>query len=641
MWNWVTTNSYNIVSVGTNQKYYLEAGGSAYNDITPLTAASPVSLGSNPFATTSGSKVVTVTATSHNATAGTFVTFAGASAVGGLTLNGEYEIVSVPSGNDYTIASDTAASSTATGGGASVTASYQISAGLDTAVVGGGWGAGTWGRSTWGSGISLGVTTQLRLWTQDNYGENLVFAPRNGPIYYWVRDTATWARGITLSSAATTAGYLGSFVPNTTNQVLASDTQRFVIALGANPYDPNDANTTFDPMVVRWSDQENVFDWVPSITNQAGEQKLQIGSYLVTAQATRQEIILWSDAALYSMQYLGPPYVWGFQLLEGNISIISPNAAITVNTVTYWMGVDKFYMYSGTVQTLPCTLRQYVFSDINLTQAQQVVCGINEGYNEVWWQYPSADSTINDRYVIYNYLEKVWYYGTMNRTAWLDSSLQSYPMAVYSVQNSYLNNNVTSSATSLTLVNANSYPNSGTVTIGSEVISYTGKSGSVLTGCTRGAEGTTASSHLAYSSVTAGIPNGILYHENGLDDGASSTAIAIDSYIGSSDFDIGDGHNYGFVWRMIPDINFTSSTAESPYINLTVKPRTFPGAAYGTGANPQVVRTATIPVEQYTNEVYTRIRGRQMSMRVESTDLGVAWQLGVPRIDIRPDGRKV
>lgn len=638
MWNWVSLSGYNLNAVGTNQKYYIESGG-VYNDITPLTAASPVALAANPFATTSGSLLVTVTAAAHGATAGTFVTFAGASAVGGLTLNGEYEIVLVVDTNTYQIIASSTASSTATGGGAAVTATYQINAGLASFVGGTGWGAGSWGRGGWGSGVAITAGLQLRLWSQDNFGQDLVFAPRGGPLYYWVNDTTTWARAILLSSAATTAGYVGADVPVQTNQVIASDVQRFVICLGANPYGTT-TTADFNPMLVRWSDQENVYDWTPTSTNQSGEQPLQNGSYLVCGRITRQEILIWSDSALYSMQYLGPPYVWGFQLLMDNISIISPNCAITVNNITYWMGCDKFYQYSGRVETLPCSLRQFVYSDLNQDQAWQIVCGTNEGYNEVWWHYPSSESLVNDRYVIYNYLERVWYYGTLNRTAWLDSPLRQYPMGVISIQTSYLNNAIDSSTTTLSLLNASSYPDVGTVVIDSETITYTGNDGSNLTGCTRGALGSTAASHIAYSTVSPYASNGILYHEYGLDDASTGTNVAIASYVGSSDFDIGDGHNYGFVWRMIPDVNFTSSTSNAPYITLTVKPRTFPGAPYGYGAAPTVTRTATIPVEQYTQEVYTRIRGRQMSMRIDSNDLGVAWQLGVPRIDIRPDGRK-
>jgi hypothetical protein len=641
LWDWITLNGYNLVAVGTNQKYYVQSGG-AYNDITPWAAgytAGAVALGATPLATTSGSKIVTVTASGHGGTAGTFVTITTTASVGGLTISGEYQMVTVPDGNTFTIASPTAASSNATGGG-TVTIRVLLAAGLATYVTGSGWGAGGWSRGGWGSAATVGVGQQLRLWTQDNYGDNLLLAPRGGDIYYWVRDTGFTTRAITLESAATTAGYDGTFVPNQTNQIVSSDVQRFTIAIGANPYDPTNASTTFDPMLVRWSDQENPFQWVPLSTNQAGEQRLATGSYLVTSLITRQEILIWSDAAIYSMQYLGPPYVWGFQLLMDNISIISPNAAVTVNNVTYWMGVDKFYSYTGRVETLPCTLRQYVFSDINVSQQQQIVCGSNEGYNEVWWFYPSANSDVNDRYVIYNHLERVWYYGTINRTAWLDSPLQTNPMGVYSVQSTFLNSSITATTTTIVVVDGTSFPNTGTLTIGSEDITYTGKTGNTFTGCTRGANNTTATSYTAYTPVSSGVNNSIILHENGLDNGDDDVPVAIDSYIQSSDFDIGDGHNYGFVTRMIPDVNFTSSTANQPYVNLTVKPRTFPGATYGYADSPAVVQTSTVPVSQYTNEVFTRLRGRQMSFRIESTDLGVAWQLGTPRIDIRPDGRK-
>lgn len=638
LWNWVALNGYNLCGVGTNQKFYVESGGT-YNDITPLTSASPVTLGADPIATTINSKLVTITDTNHGTTAGTFVTFSNASAVGGLTLNGEYEIVYVLDADTYQIVSPTAATSTATGGGVLVEVEYQIPAGLPTYIAGYGWGAGGWGRGGWGSAATAGVGNQLRLWSQDNFGQNLVLAPRGGPIYYWEVDTSTWDRAILLSDAADNAGYSGADVPLLTNDVMVADIQRFLFALGANPYGTS-STADFNPMLVRWPDQENPYDWVPSSINQAGEQPLSHGSYLVTGLNTRQETLIWTDSALYSAQYLGPPYVWGFQLLSDNVSIMSPNAVSTANNITYWMGVDKFYAYSGRVDTLPCTLRQYVFEDFNYVQAWQVVSGTNEGYNEVWWHYPSANSMVNDRYVIFNHLEKVWYYGTLNRTAWLDSPLRQYPMAVNSVQVSYLNVDITSASTELPLLNCASYPATGTVTIDSEVISYTGNDGVSLTGCTRGVGGTIVTSHTAYTMVTPVATNSILYHESGLDDASTGEPVAIAAYVGSSDFDIGDGHNYGFVWRMIPDINFTSSTATAPSVTMTLKPRTFPGAPYGAAPSPTVTRTSTIPVQQYTQEVFTRIRGRQMSMRVDSNMLGVSWQLGTPRIDIRPDGRK-
>lgn len=641
LWDWITLNGYNLVSVGTNQKYYVETGG-AYNDITPWAAgytAGAVALGASPIATTSGSKLVTVTASGHGGTAGTFVTITSTSSVGGLTISGEYQMVTVPDGNTFTIASPTAASSTATGGG-TVTIRVLLAAGLATYVTGAGWGAGGWSRGGWGSAATVGVGQQLRLWTQDNYGDNLLLAPRGGDIYYWVRDTGFTTRAITLESASTTAGYSGTFVPNQTYQIVSSDVQRFTIAIGANPYDPADANTTFDPMLVRWSDQENPFDWVPSATNQAGEQRLATGSYLVTSVITRQEILIWSDAAIYSMQYLGPPYVWGFQLLMDNISIISPNAAITVNNVTYWMGVDKFYTYTGRVETLPCALRQYIFNDLNFSQQQQIVCGSNEGYNEVWWHYPSADSDVNDRYVIYNHLERIWYYGTLNRTAWLDSPLQTTPMGVYSVQSTFLSASVTSTATTIVVVDGTSFPNSGTLTIGSEDITYTSKTGNTFTGCTRGVNNTTATSYTAYTPVSSGVTNSIIFHETGLDNGDDDVLVPIESYIQSSDFDIADGNQLSFVWRMIPDVNFTSSTAPTPEVTMTLKPRNFPGANYGTSASGAIDLSTTIPIEQYTEQIYTRLRGRQMAFRIDSTALGVAWQLGTPRIDIRTDGRR-
>jgi hypothetical protein len=637
LWNWVTLNFSNIMALGTSCKVYIENGGN-YNDITPRTSSSPVALANNPFATTSGSKLVTVTATGHATTAGTYVTFAGASAVAGLTISGEYEIITVPDGNTYTIIAASAASSTTTGGGASVTATYDIPAGLAVYATGNGWGAGTWSRGTWGSATTVGIGQQLRLWSFDNFGEDLVMAVRGGTIYYWEADTSAYPRAITLSSASTTAGYSGTFVPHTTYQIFASDVQRFGIAFGANPYDAADANTTFDPLLVRWSDQENIYDWVPTTTNQAGELKLSNGSGIIAAVHSRQENLIYTDTALFVMQYLGPPYVWGFNLITDNISVMSPNAVASVNNVTYWMGLDKFYTYTGRVETLPCSLRQFIFNDFNYEQSFQVVSGTNEGYNEVWWQYPSANSPVNDRYVIYNHLERIWYYGTINRTAWLDSPLRQYPMAALSIKNSYLDAAITSSQTTITLVDATSYPSSGSIQVGSEIITYTGNTSNTLTGCTRGAANTTAASHSAYDAAAFLVPNQVLFHEYGLNDGSLPTALPIDAYIQSSDFDIGDGHNFGFVWRIIPDVNFTQSAVGSQ-LTMTVRPRQNSGSAAGT-PDPTVVQASSYTVNEYTGQVYTRLRGRQMGFKIASSDLNVAWQLGTPRIDIRPDGRR-
>ncbi len=707
LWNWVSSTNYNLLALGTNCKYYVENGGQ-YNDITPLSATT--TLGSDPFATTSGSPLVTVTATGHGVTAGTYVTFSGVSGggvVNGVTLNGEFEAISVPTGNTFTIIAAANATSTGSGGGASVSAAYQINAGNAVYTASGnGWGAGAWGSGGWGSAATVSTGfIQLRLWSQDNFENDLIFAQRDGDLYYWTLDTSTWARAVTLESkanstvktstaatsggagttitvtdptgidvgavvsgtnvtagtyvtaisgttvtlSATTSGaasgtytfsYAGRYVPNKTLGVIASDTSHFTIALGSNPYDPTTFTSDFDPLLVRWSDQENPFEWVPAVTNQSGEQHLSNGSYLVTARDTRQEILVWTDSALFSMQYVGPPYVWSFSLINDNISIASPNAAISVNGITYWMGVDKFYIYNGRVETLPCALRQFVFTNINKSQLFQIACGTNEGYNEVWWHYPSASSTVNDSYVIYNYLDNVWYYGSLNRSAWLDSPLRQYPMAGFSVQTSYLDTAINSSVTSFALVNASSYPASGTVTIDSEQITYTGIDGNTLTGCVRGANNTTAASHAQYATVAYKVPNQVLFHEYGNDDASQTVAVPIEAYIESADFDIGDGHNFGFVWRILPDLTFVGSTAANPAVVMTVKARQNSGTNYAAADQPSVTRTATYPVEQYTGQVYTRVRGRQMLFRIDSTALGVAWQLGTPRIDIRPDGRR-
>lgn len=714
LWNWVTFDSQNLLSVGTSQKYYIQnSPGSSYHDITPLRTT--VTLGANPFATTSGSLLVTVTAASHGATINSFVTFSGATAVGGLTLNGEYEIVNIVSANSYQIISATAASSTATGGGAAVSAAYQINAGAASYTVGSGWGGGGWGGSAliagsgWGGYGTATSNQQLRLWSSDNYQQDLVFNPRGGAIYYWQYiDASTFNRAVTLkeisntttkttadgtsSGAGTTMtvttsdfidigstitgtnvpanttvtaidgnlitlsnsttgaasgsynfSYAGIFVPNSTNFVISSDAQRFTICLGANPYDPTNNNTVFDPMLIRWSDQDNPWDFVPTTYNQSGEQHMSNGSFMVCGKSTRQEILVWSDAALYTMQYVGPPYVWSFNLLMDNISIAGPNAVVVVNNVAFWMGMDKFFMYNGTVATLPCSLRRHVFNNINKSQLQQVICGSNEGFNEVWWHYPSADSLVNNRYVIYNYLENIWYYGTMNRSAWNDSPLRLYPMAAFSVQTSYLSAQLSSSATSLTLLDGTSYPSSGVIIINSEQIAYTGVTGNTLTGLTRGYNSTTAATHVAYSTVTYYVPNQVMYHEFGIDDATASTGTqGIDAYIETSDFDITDGDHFSFVWRIVPDLTFDGSDQNvNPVAYITLKPRDASGSTYTVAPSPSVTGSLNSGSNTpYTPQIYTRVRGRQMAFRMESSAIGTNWQMGAMRIDIRPDGRR-
>ena len=707
LFNWITLASDNLLGVGTNSKIYVENAG-IYHDITPL--AQTITLPNNPFATTLGSYLVTVTTTSpHNISVGTYVTFSGVSGSGivnGVTLNGNFEVLTVPTSTSFTILGAVVATSTGSGGGAAVSAEIEISAGNATFSLGLGWGGGPWGFGGWGVGST--IATQIRLWSQDNDRENLLFNPRSGAIYYWEKDTSTWARAITLNayantqvkatteadflsgvttitvidpngidtgsvvsgtgipagtyvttayiagsytvpiSAATTApssgtytfSYAGRHVPNNTYQVATSSVGNFTIAFGSNPYNPVNFAEDFDPLLVRWSDADNPFEWVPATTNQSGENRLSFGSYIVAALDTRQEILIWTDAAIFSMQYLGPPYVFSQNLLMDNISIASPNAGITVNNVTYWMGVDKFYQYSGRVETLPCSLRQFVFTDINTDQLAQIVAGTNEGYNEVWWFYPTANSLVNNRYVIYNHLERIWYYGDLERSFWLDSPLRQYPMAAFSIQTSYLSAAINSSVTILPIVNAASYANEGVVTIDFEKIFYTGKTSNSLTGCTRGYDGTAATSHIQYSTVSYSVPNQVMNHENGNDDRSTAEILPIAAYIETSDFDIQDGQSFGYIWRMLPDLTFNGSNSNTPSVTLTVKPRQNSGSAYSAANTPTVTETQSFPIELYTGQVYTRVRGRQMSFRMSSADIGVAWQMGMMRLDIRPDGRR-
>ena len=587
LWNWVTLAGSNLIGLGTNLKYYIEQGGDYY-DITPLREIVNPMLGpqppgtGDPFSATNGSATITVTDFAHGCRTGDFVTFSGAVGLGGnITndiLNQEYQ-VTVVNANNYTIqaravspvgspgAAVTASAGDTGGGGAAVIANYQLSIGQEVYTGGNGWGASNWSRGTWGSAATINAGDQIRIWTNDNFGENLLLAPRGGKPYYWLANTGITTRASSLADLATANSFDGTYVPLETNQIVASAIQRFVICFGSNGYAPGNPNTVFDPMLVRWSDQENPYEWIPAATNQAGEFRLNNGSYILAARNTRQEILVWTDSAIYSMQYLGPPFVWGFNILQDNVTLMGPNAAITANNITYWMGTDKFFFYDGRVQTLPCSIRSFIFGRLNKGQAWQCHAGYNEEFSEIWWFYPSTGSNVVDSYVIFNTLEQSWYYGNLGRTAWLHSGLRPFPFAAdYNKQ--------------------------------------------------------------------------LVYHESSVDDEAGAAPQPILSYIQTSDFDIGDGHNFGFVWRILPDLTFTGSTANNPQVTMTVKPRVNSGTAYGASDNPTVTRTATFPVEQYTGQVYTRIRGRQMAFRIDSTGLGVQWQLGSPRIDIRPDGRR-
>lgn len=647
--NWTSLVNNNYLGIGTNLKYYIEEGG-GYSDITPIRKVvnpmpgpTPPGTG-NPFSCAYSTLDANITATqqtiplvdassfpstggvikigteeiayssisagtlqgavrgfngttaaahssadpvtcstivvtdpNHGAIKNDFVTFSGASGFDAFAagdLNKEHQIYQYISTGAYSINIEGVFSTAVDdGGGGSVIADYQVTTGLDTYVIGLGWGADPWGSGGWGLAGTTGVGQQLRLWAAENYGEDLIFNQRQGPIFYWDATLGTTQRGIFLSAASTAAGFSGTYVPHTTNQVNISPVERFVLAMGSNPYEPGNPNTDFDPMIVRWSDQDNPFEWVPAVTNQSGEFRLSHGSYILSSLGTRQETLIWTDSALYTAQYLGPPYVWGFNVLAENISAISPNCMVTANNVTYWMGVDKFYTYSGRVDTLPCALRQYVFSDLNRDQGYQVFAGTNERYNEVWWFYCSQNSSIVNKYVVYNYLENVWYYGTLSRTAWLDSQLRDYPMA-------------------------------------------------------------------------ANYDNRINYHELGTDDVSGEAPEPITAYVQSADFDIGDGDKFAFVWRILPDINFTGSYVDKPSVTMTLKPRRNAGAPYSPADIPTVqsqdnyTTVRAYNIQQFNGQVYTRLRGRQMALRVESTDLGVAWQLGSIRADIKPDGAR-
>ena len=621
MWNWINLTGYNLLSLGTNLKLYIQnSSGGAFNDVTPirLTNATVASA----FTTTDTSSTVTVNDPGHGAQAGDFVNISSVSgAVNGITaaqLTGEFQVQTVTSNNTYTILSGGTATSTGTSA-VTATFNYQLTTGNTTFTFGVGWGAGGWGGVTtgyastgWGSPApaGLGVGIQLRLWSQSNYGEDLVLNPRGGAMYYWANNASPniYDRCQIVKASTNVVTKSGTFTPDATcpsvaNFVLVSDASRFTFAFGCNDPTGVYATTAQDPLQVRWSDQNTLVTWTPAITNQAGGIRLSHGSSIITAVQTRQEILVYTDSAIYSFQYLGAPYVWGNQILGDNISITSPNAVSVVNNVTYWMGTDKFYMYSGRVETLPCALRQYIYGNINLQESYQIHSGTNEGYNEIWWFYPSITGTnadgsngtgtasspnvLIDRYVIFNHLERTWYYGTFNgttvrpRTAWLDSPLRAEPMA------------------------AIGFTSSGTYTNGA-----------------------------------------VVYHETTVDNNETNTPVAIDSYVQSSDFDIGDGHNFGFVWRLIPDITFDGSSSATPTAYFTVRPRQNPGSNYGTSNNPSVASaqsyatTTTYNVQQFTQQVFVRIRGRQMAFKISSSDLGTQWQLGSPRIDVRPDGRR-
>jgi hypothetical protein len=652
LWNWITLSSLNLLGVGTNLKFYIENGG-VYNDITPIRTTTTLA---SPFTTATSTNTgtettVTVTDAGNGFINNDYVTFYidGAASVtfNGITITTgtEYKLTYVSS-TTYTILVTGTASASSAGGG-TVYAVYQVNTGPEYAVPLSGWGASTWGSGTWGIGAS--TTDALRIWNQMNWGQNLVYGPRGSPLYYWDAAVGTISTTVTMTIAApcvvtcnlgliegtpitfSTTGWLPTgllpgvtyyvkylssttfnlaatsggaaitttgtqsgvqsisprgillsslsnadgYTPLYQNAFTVSDASRFLLVFGTNDY----GSTVLDPMLIRWSDQESLTVWYPAVTNQAGSVRLSHGSKIVTTLQSRQEILVFTDQALYSLQYLGPPYVWGTQLLADNISIAGPNAAAIGSGVTYWMGIDKFYKYDGRVQTLRCDLRQFIYSNINQLQFDQVFASTNEGFNEVWWFYCSENSNTVDRYVTYNYAEDLWCYGTMARTAWLDTGLRNYPLAATYNYN-------------------------------------------------------------------------IVNQEYGVDDNETGTTAAITASITSAQFDIDDGNNFAFVWRILPDLTFRGSTdGTSPSLYMQLLPLQNSGSGYnspksvgGTDstATQAVTATQTYPIDPdtYTGQINIRVRGRQMSIRVYSDTIGIQWQLGSPRLDMRLDGRR-
>jgi len=643
---WVALDASKYIGVGTNLKYYINEGG-GYNDITPIrlttsagdvtfsasanTLASDVAAGDLTITLTSASgfpdsgrikinsEIITYTAistntltgclraqnettaaahssgaavtcatlivtdTAHGAIENDFVTFSGAATLGGVVtanvLNQEYQITSVINANSYqvearevaTISSITttsglnptfvfANSSDSGNGGGSVVGAYQINTGLDTAVSGTGWGAGTWSRGTWGSAATTTTSgQQLQIWTHDNFGEDLLINVRDNGIYYWDKTSGLSSRAVALNSLSGSTS-----APTVAKQVLISDRDRHVIAFGC---DPENNIGTQDPLLIRFSDQESLTDWAATPTNSAGDLRIGSGSEIITAVETRQQVLVFTDVSLHAMQFLGPPFTFGINTVSENITIAGPLAVTSVEDNVFWMGQEEFYVYRGTVQRIPCTVRDFVFSDLNEAQFNKVEASTNTAYSEVWWFYPSASSTECDRYVVFNYQQNIWYYGELNRTAWIDRGVESNPIA-------------------------------------------------------------------------ASTDHALYYHESGLDDGSVTPAAAISAYVESSQVDISDGNNFMFIRRLIPDMTFRDSTNSTPTATMTLEVRNFPGANYDTVTNSTITKTASVPVEQFTDDVHVRLRGRSMAFKISSSDTGIAWRLGSPRVEVKPDGRR-
>ena len=650
--NWLALDGSNFLGVGTHLKYYIEEGGT-FNDVTPIRASTT---NSTTFAATNGSANITVTETNHGAAENDFVTFSNAVSLGGnvtaTILNAEHQIVSVTNANTYVITVSVTANASDSGNGGSATdAEYQITVGLDSQVGGTGWGAGLFGGTTagalttqlaealddseteidvdsatgitagdtilieeelitvgtissntlgtgggpstrgasgttaathadntivqlavgnassdddftgWGIAAVTGTTREIRTWSHDNFGEDLLINPRDGAVYLWDKTNGLSTRAVELSTLAGAAN-----TPTVAKQVLVSDIDRHVLCFGTNTY----GTTTQDPLLIRWSNQESVSNWTISSDTTAGSLRLGSGSEFVQAVETKREILVYTDTSLHSLRFIGGDFVFGIQQIASNITIMGPKAAVSTEDFVFWMGRDNFYVYAGGTQTLPCTVKDKVFLDFNNQQRDKVVSGVNSEFGEVIWFYPSETNSLNnggtgdiDKYVVYNYNEKVWYFGNLSRTAWIDRGIRNFPIAASS---SYLYN-----------------------------------------------------------------------HETGYDDDGS----AMTSFIESAPMDIGDGDRFSLVQKVIPDLTFEGSVTQStPVANFTLKARNEPGEDYGNTSVGSTTRTATSPVELFTNQIDLRARGRSFALRVDSDATGMKWKLGSPRVSIRPDGRR-
>jgi hypothetical protein len=558
---WTALDGTKYIGVGTNLKYYV-LRGTEYFDITPIrltTAAGDVT-----FSATDGSSVITVTDVAHGALLNDFVTFSGTTSLGGnitnTVLNAEYQITSIINANSYTVDVGVAADASDTGnGGASSVGAYQINVGLDTSIVGTGWGAGAYGAGGWSDPSDVTVAgAQLRIWSHDNYGEDLVMNIHDGDIFYWDESGGLNARAVALSSLAG-----ANTTPTIAKKVFLSDRDRHLIAFGC---DDEFSIGTQDPLLIRFSDQESLTEWASLPTNTAGSLRISTGSEIITAVKTKQQSVIFTDISVHVMQYIGAPFTFGLTEVSTGTSIMGQNAAVAVNDNVYWMGKEAFYVYNGTVQQIPCPVLEYVFNDFNFSQSGKVFAGHNSEHSEVWWFYPSASSDNNDKYVIYNYTQNLWYFGNLSRSAWIARGVFGYPVA-------------------------------------------------------------------------ASIDGYLYYHEFGINDGSQNPPVGIASYIESNPVDLGEGDQFMFVSRIVPDMTFRNSQG-TPSATLTLRAKDFPGSAFFGTASQSATRSVSLPVEQYTGELFVRIRGRSMAFRIESDQLDTVWRLGAPRIEVRADGRR-